>query len=351
MQKKKKKRNRIVLMVVMLTLCMFPGTTVSARTDEVEINGVKYELDRAAGECEATLNVKKGRAEVVIPSEIVVNGKKYKVTFFSWDDWTQDWREELGRKYKPAPGSYQALLKKITIEKGVRVSEPACHYKNLEQIIFLDPCGVSGTEYYDCPKLKKLYIPKNVRYWPVVRKCANIKISIDKSNPYLKVIDNDIYSKNGKVLYSVASKKAHYKVRKSVRTIEDGAFYKNDYIKTIYLPDSVKNVGEEAFGDMKNLKSIRFGKSIRELDYALFNRSMKLKSVTLTKNIRIIRGEFGGKKECGIKKLYIHAASLKKCSFKTLSSKCRVFVKNDKVKKQIKKSGFKGKVTVSAKMR
>lgn len=33
---------------------------------------------------------------------------------------------------------------------------------------------------------------------------------------------------------------ANYKVKKSVKVIDDGAFYKNDNIKSIYLPDSVK---------------------------------------------------------------------------------------------------------------
>ena len=103
-----------------------------------------------------------------------------------------------------------------------------------------------------------------------MRKCPKVKITASSANPYLKVINNDIYSKNGKVLYSVASTKTKYKVRKSVKEIEDGAFYKNDSIKSIYLPDSVKEIGEEAFGDMENLQSIRFSRSISELDYAMF---------------------------------------------------------------------------------
>lgn len=199
-------------------------------------------------------------------------------------------------------GSYQAVLEKITIAKGVRVSEPTCHYQKLKTIIFEDPAGVSGTEFYDCPQLQSLYIPKKVKYWPTVRKCPKVKITASSANPYLKVINNDIYSKNGKVLYSVASTKTKYKVRKSVKEIEDGAFYKNDSIKSIYLPDSVKEIGEEAFGDMENLQSIRFSRSISELDYAMFNKCKKLKTVKLPKRIQTICGNFGGKKNCYLKK-------------------------------------------------
>lgn len=117
-----------------------------------------------------------------------------------------------------------------------------------------------------------------------MRKCPKVKITASSANPYLKVINNDIYSKNGKVLYSVASTKTKYKVRKSVKEIEDGAFYKNDSIKSIYLPDSVKEIGEEAFGDMENLQSIRFSRSISELDYAMFNKCKKLNSQASKKN-------------------------------------------------------------------
>ena len=82
-----------------------------------------------------------------------------------------------------------------------------------EKIVFEEPIGVSGTEFYDCPQLK-VFTSEKVKYWPTVRKCPKVKITISSSNPYLKVINNDIYSKNGKTLYSVASTKANYKVKK-----------------------------------------------------------------------------------------------------------------------------------------
>ena len=179
-----------------------------------------------------------------------------------------------------------------------------------------------------------------------MRKCPKVKITASSANPYLKVINNDIYSKNGKVLYSVASTKTKYKVKKSVKEIEDGAFYKNDSIKSIYLPDSVKEIGEETFGDMENLQSIRFSRSISELDYAMFNKCKKLKTVKLPKRIQTIRGNFGGKKNCYLKKIYINAVNLKKSNLKSLPKKCKVYVKSKNVKNQVKKAGFKGKVII-----
>ena len=239
MRKQFKTLSALMLSAV-LAVSALPFSKVEAKSKWVEINGVNYEINRITGECEASLNVKKGKSEVRIPNKVKYQGDTYKVTFFSWDDWDQDWKEETNRSYKPAAGSYQAVLEKITIAKGVRVSEPACHYQKLKKIVFEEPAGVSGTEFYDCPQLQSLYIPKKVKYWPTVRKCPKVKIRISSCNPYLKVVNNDIYSKNGKTLYSVASTKANYKVKKSVKVIDDGAFYKNDNIKSIYLPDSVK---------------------------------------------------------------------------------------------------------------
>ena len=100
------------------------------------------------------------------------------------------------------------------------------------------------------------------------------------------------------------------------------------------------------FGDMKNLQSIRFSNSIKELDYAIFNKCKKLTTVKLPKKIQTIRGTFGGKKNCYLKKVYINATSLKKCNLKSIPKTCKIYVKNKKVKQQVKGAGFKGKILI-----
>lgn len=97
---------------------------------------------------------------------------------------------------------------------------------------------------------------------------------------------------------------------------------------------------------MKNLQFIRFSNSIKELDYAIFNKSKKLTTVKLPKKIQTIRGTFGGKKNCYLKKVYINATSLKKCNLKSIPKTCKIYVKNKKVKQQVKGAGFKGKILI-----
>lgn len=104
MRKQFKTLSALMLSAV-LAVSALPFSKVEAKSKWVEINGVNYEINRITGECEASLNVKKGKSEVRIPNKVKYQGDTYKVTFFSWDDWDQDWKEETNRSYKPAAGS------------------------------------------------------------------------------------------------------------------------------------------------------------------------------------------------------------------------------------------------------
>ena len=97
---------------------------------------------------------------------------------------------------------------------------------------------------------------------------------------------------------------------------------------------------------MKNLQSIRFSNSIKELDYAIFNKCKKLTTVKLPKKIQTIRGTFGGKKNCYLKKSIHQCNKLKKMQFKKYSKNLQNICKNKKVKQQVKGAGFKGKILI-----
>ena len=100
--KKQLKAISACLLSALLATTALPFSKVEAKSKWVEINGVNYEINRMTGECEASLNVTQGKSEVTIPNKVSYQGDTYKVTFFSWDDWEQDWKEETSRTYKPA---------------------------------------------------------------------------------------------------------------------------------------------------------------------------------------------------------------------------------------------------------
>lgn len=88
MRKQFKTLSALMLSAV-LAVSALPFSKVEAKSKWVEINGVNYEINRITGECEASLNVKKGKSEVRIPNKVKYQGDTYKVTFFSWDDWVR----------------------------------------------------------------------------------------------------------------------------------------------------------------------------------------------------------------------------------------------------------------------
>ena len=60
-------------------------------------------------------------------------------------------------------------------------------------------------------------------------------MTIDKKHKYLKMVGNDICSKDGKKLLNVVSGKKNYKVPKGVKEISAHAFWGNTAIETLHV--------------------------------------------------------------------------------------------------------------------
>lgn len=87
------------------------------------------------GECEASLNVTQGKSEVTIPNKVSYQGDTYKVTFFSWDDWEQDWKEETSRTYKPATlKPIRPYLKRSLLQKAFVFLNRHATIRSLKQL-------------------------------------------------------------------------------------------------------------------------------------------------------------------------------------------------------------------------
>ena len=75
---------------------------------------------------------------------------------------------------------------------------------------------------------------------------------------------------------------------KTVSTIGDFAFYNNDYIRKIVLPDSVLTIGECAFADCNQLNTVSLGKSCTEIGLQAFEGCNSLQEITLSENLKTI---------------------------------------------------------------
>ena len=116
--KKQLKAISACLLSALLATTALPFSKVEAKSKWVEINGVNYEINRMTGECEASLNVTQGKSEVTIPNKVSYQGDTYKVTFFSWDDWEQDWKQVVHINQQPVlirPYLKRSLLQKAFV--------------------------------------------------------------------------------------------------------------------------------------------------------------------------------------------------------------------------------------------
>ncbi len=85
------------------------------------------------------------------------------------------------------------------------------------------------------------------------------KIIVTADNPYFKYIDENLYSKDGTILYSYSSENTNesFVIPSSVTKIYYYAFVKNINIKSITIPESVVEIAQCAF-DNSNIQTLTF---------------------------------------------------------------------------------------------
>lgn len=113
----------------------------------------------------------------------------------------------------------------------------------------------------------KIYLPSSVEIIEGNPFCY--KSIINNWNPRFKVIDNVLFSANGKILISYCSSEVEYTVPSSVKEIGKGAF-RNTPIKIIHLPDSLEIINESAF-ENSGIKEIKFPSSLKEIRAKAFD--------------------------------------------------------------------------------
>ena len=77
--------------------------------------------------------------------------------------------------------------------------------------------------------------------------------------------------------------------------IENGAFYNNNYINSVVLPDTVKKMGQGVFKDCENLQNVHFPTDITSISEEMFAGCSSLKEFTFSRKIKGIgQGAFQG---------------------------------------------------------
>ena len=138
--------------------------------------------------------------------------------------------------------------------------------------------------------------------------------------------------------------------RVPVRYIHEAAFYGNENIKSVVIPDSIIEIRHEAFSDCKRLMSISFGQGLTTIGYHAFYNCISLTEVVIPANVISIEGDYGcGAFEgcTGLKKIIIGDDSsdvavmtIGERAFADCSSLTEVFIGNQV--QYIKGSAFSG---------
>lgn len=131
-------------------------------------------------------------------------------------------------------------------------------------------------------------------------------IVMTDNNTHIKIIDNIVYSKNGKVLlYCYPAETGHVDIPEGVERIHDYAFAFSE-IDSVAIPDSVKQIGKAAF--MKSdIHSVKLGNGIDGLiggPSGIFECCNNLCEIDIPGNIKMIGARTF--MSSGLKKIHLH---------------------------------------------
>lgn len=131
-------------------------------------------------------------------------------------------------------------MEEIIIPEGVEVIGDFAFYLSPYEIELPESITTLGCSCF----CRRFHIGKNVSEIAEGVSEYGDPISVDPENKYFTVCNDALYSKDMTRLLHVFTHKKIYKVPKSVKKIDEIAFWGNDTIKKIYLPTTVEYFGD-----------------------------------------------------------------------------------------------------------
>lgn len=134
--------------------------------------------------------------------------------------------------------------------------------------------GITTLTNYGCDNLRKIVIGANVSEIGAAafdyEKLKDVVIS--DQNPNYCVQDGVIFNKDKTkiIIYLHNKSEVSYTIPDGVISIEENAFYGNEYISHLTFSDSVKYIEDYAFSDCINLGIIDWSISLKEIGYSAF---------------------------------------------------------------------------------
>ncbi len=182
--------------------------------------------------------------------------------------------------------------------------------------------SIGDTAFSGAP-LSSITIPRSVKEIGagVFANCGQLtEIGIDENNKYFRVIDGNLYSRDGKTLVMYApGKSGGFYIPESVTTIGAGAFrgcetlsyvgiddkvtrieeyaFSGCYkLESIHIPNSITYIGRSAFEYCNSLTRFEFSEGMTEIEQDVLYNCDSLESIVIPKSITAISHLFGWQK-------------------------------------------------------
>ena len=240
--------------------------TVCCKTSD---NGLRYEItgeNTVKVEKASDTNTPKGK--LVIPSQVVIDGKTYTVTTI--DGWGFFGCKDITELVIPNTIDSIGPFAFCKCEKLANVVIP-------ESVTYM-----SYAVFENCEALTEITIPRSITRIEerLLSECKNLK----------KINLPETITSIGLSAFSRCNSLESIVLPDAVTTIGAYAFAYNDSLKYIGLPASLRSIGHDAFSCCQSLKTMDIPEGTTQLGYNAFNYCRALESITLPSTLTDING-------------------------------------------------------------
>jgi len=156
---------------------------------------------------------------------------------------------------------YTGNKKKVVVPEGVTELAPCLFWDNqtIEEAILPETLvNISGDTFYNSANLKKVNIPKNVKFMgnnPFAG-CPNIVVT--NESPYFNLVDGVLYNKDFTrlIYYPISKTNERYEIKEGCRILGKHSFYLCDNLKEVVIPSSIIKLENNPFSGCTKINLI-----------------------------------------------------------------------------------------------